>query len=154
MFLDKLLKKIGQFFENLFNGAEKAWDKLDDKVQDAMIKASEIVDTINRNLDSTPETIILIIQTKFPGVPIEKIREVLHKVGDELNLLEGIPDDDLLTTIQRIKDYLGTKKGAGWAIASDTIAKLIAVALAPKETKATQIIALMWYVYQTIVKKQ
>jgi hypothetical protein len=153
MFLNKLLSKIGHFFTDLFNGAEKAWEKLSPEVQNAMLQASGIVDIINTNLDKVPEDLLNIINDKFPSLPVDRLKTALHTVAQDLKMAEGVNDADILTLLQHIQQYLKAREGSRWANASDAIAKIIAIVVAPSSTRFEAIASLMVWVYQTFIKK-
>lgn len=154
MFLDKLFKAIGSIFTGLFNSAKKTWKKLSPEVQNAMLQASSIVETINTNIDGTPAFIIEILRKKFPGLTVEKLHEYTGKVAAALKLGQELNDPDLETLIVHLQAYLGSLKGKVWAAMSHTIASLFAIVAAPPETKFAIISSLMEYVYQHLIKKE
>jgi hypothetical protein len=153
MFLDKFLAKIGDFFSGLFNAARRTWKKLSPDVQNAMIHASGVIDIINNNVDKVPDFVVEIIQKKFPDLDLEKLKVGLHAVGTELNLLEGVNDPDLLTLIEKLQKHLESKQGKAWALISSSMSQILAVILAPAETKVAAIISLIEFVYQHFIKK-
>ncbi len=145
--------KIFAFFSHLFAGAKKTWQHVEPEVQNAMLHSTGIVDVINKNITQTPQFILELIKKQFPQLPVEKIEAMLKKAAVELKLVDDSLNPDALTTLEAIQKYLASHNGTGWALASDGVAKVIAVFLAPAGTKATTIISLLWWVYQTFIKK-
>jgi hypothetical protein len=150
--LINLISKIGEFFTNLFAGAEHAWKKLSPEVQAAMLKASGIVAVINANIGLTPQFILDAIKKKFPEFSEDKIKSILKSAGEGLAVGEGINSDDLLKMIEAFDAFLAKQKGTNWERMSRTIALGIAVALAPGATKLEALASLIGYVYHAYVK--
>ena len=152
--MKKLLAKIGQFFSGLFNGATKTWNKLEPQVKNAILHGSAIVEVINTNLDKAPDFVFDLIQKKFPDIDKEKLHTGLHQISGALGIAEDISSPDVLTLIQNLQIYLSGLKGKVWANISGTIAKALAAALAPPDTKFAAISALMEFVYHSFIKKE
>lgn len=153
MFLDKLFKAIGTIFTGLFGSAKKTWKKLSPEVQNAMLHGSQVVETINSNIDASPAFIIELLAKKFPDLTKEKLHEGLGKVAVALKLAQEMNSDDLLTLIQTLQTYLGSLKGKVWAAISHSIASVFAIVVAPAATKFAAISSLMEFVYHTFIKK-
>lgn len=151
-FLKKFFQSIGHFFENLFNAAEHAWNKLEPEAKEALQQASAFVSVINNNVSEAPDFVKEILLQRF-NIGEDKIHTSLTKAATELNLVAGIADPDLLTVIQRLQEYLKNKKGSFWAQASNSLANLLAVIFAPTGTKFARISLLMEFVYQTFFRK-
>ena len=151
-FPQTLLDKIGAWFSHLFSGAEKTWKKYEPALQNSMIHASSVIELINNNVDSVPQAILEKIQLKFPDIDFDKLKLGLHAIATEFNLLTGVIDPEPVVTLQAIQAYLKSKDGKAWAWASDAFANLIAIFLAPADTKVTAIVSLMWWCYQKFVK--
>lgn len=152
-FLGNFLKKIGEFFSSLTKGAEKVWDNLEEDIQLAIKKASGIVAIINENIQDPPEIILALIKAKYPDLPVEKIQEISNEVAKDLNIAGTVIQPDILVTIANIQTVLGTLEGSRWAKKSEDIAGLIAIVLAPDKTPWNKIGTIMWWVYQTFIKK-
>ena len=150
--LGKFFKKVGSFFKGIFTSMETAWNKLEPAVQEALKLGSSVVDFINTNLKLVPEELIAGL-LKNHGLSKEELEEMLAKVKGELNLLGDIPNPTLLQTVEAIQKYLDGKEGKDWAQASDSIAKILAMFKAPKETRSSVIIQFMVFVYQNFIKK-
>ena len=133
--------------------AKKVWRKLDKPVQDAILFGSGVVDYINRNIDVVPVELTTGILAKF-GINRDELNAILAKVATDLNLAKDIKALSLEEVVELVQAYLKTKKGVDWAIASDTIAKVISVFKSPKETKASVILQLIVFAYQTFIKKK
>lgn len=151
-FLKKFFEKIGHFFEGIFNAAEHAWKKLEPEAKAALEQASGFVSVINNNLSGSPAFVRELIMQKF-GVTEDQVHAVLTKAAGELNLVADIADPDPLVAIQKLQQYLSNKQGSFWAQASNGLANLIAVLLAPAGTKFAKISMLMEFVYQTFFRK-
>lgn len=153
MSLKIFLKKIGLFFEGLFNAAAKAYNELAPEVQAALVKGSEILNIINDNLDKHASVIVALIQTKFPDVDLVDLETGLKKVSDGLNIADKIVDDTLESTIDNLIVYLDSKDGVDWASVASFAAKLLSAAFAPDGTKWAIFESLMEFVYQKFIKK-
>ena len=150
--LGKLIAKIGDFFEGLFNAAAKTYNSLAPEIQESFIKGSAILDLINKYVNATPDFIIEAIQQKFPELSREKLRNGLNDVAKGLNIAKDLTGDDLEETLTAIQKHLATLKGSFWAGASELGAKLLAFAFAPAGAKWATFSSLMEYVYQKYVK--
>lgn len=151
-FLKNLLNKIGHFFSDLFNAAEKTWHKLEPAVQDALLHGSAIVKAINDNISATPDFILQFLQKKWPELSEDKIKSGLAAVTNALNIAEGINTDDLPSLIKALQEYLAKQKGKIWAGISHTIASIFAITVAPAGTKFATISSLLEYVYHRFIK--
>lgn len=145
MFFDFL-----HIFTDLFNSAEKAWHKLEPKVQDALIHGSGIIKILNDNLEKTPDVVFTIIQEKYPDITKEYLHDGLNKVAEAFK----IPDADLLTTIENLQVYLLSMSGSGEVFDAirSALAQILAIALAPKETLFAKIVSLVEWVFRKKVK--
>ena len=150
--IGKFLAKLGAAFSSLITGAEKAWKKTEPDIQDAILKASGIVDVINRYVNETPKFIYEMIKAKFPDFDEQKIKKLLVDVAKEKNLISEAINPDLNETIQALARYLQSKTGSKWAQASEDIAGLLAILLAPGGTPWNKIGTLIWFAYQRFVK--
>lgn len=152
-FLGKFFKKIGQIFVNLAKAAEKVWGKTEPAIQDALLKGSGFVAEFNKYKNETPDFIFEILQQKFPEFSKEKIEQILLEVNKDLRLVQDGVAPDLNATIQNLANYLKANSGSKWAKASGDAAEFIAILLAPAGTPFNKISAIMWWVYQTFIKK-
>lgn len=152
-FLADFINKIGEWFTSLTKGAEKAWENTEDDIKEAMLKASGFVDIINKNIQQPPEIILSIIKQKFPDLPVEKIQQISDEVAKDLNIATDVVQPDILVTLANIQTALKSVSGAKWAKKSEDIANLIAIVLAPAGTPWNKIGTIMWWVYQTFIKK-
>lgn len=151
----KLFEKIGQIFAGLFNSAKRLWKKASEPFKDALLKASSIVDIINRNVNALPPFVIEIILQKFPDLNLEKIKEIILTVSKDLHIAENTADTDLEVMLARLQEVLKTTKqesGKTWAKISHTAYLAIAVLLAPIGTKIAAIVSLAEYVYHDLIK--
>lgn len=151
--IGRLLAKIGQFFEGLFNAAAKTYNAQSQEVQDALKDGSEILDIINRNVTEAPEFVIDMIQKAFPSLTREKLLEGLSAVAKGINHADAIAADTLEDTIKNLQEYLESLEGTFWAGVTELSAKILAIFFAPAGTKWVTISSLMEYVYQKLVKK-
>lgn len=151
--IGRLLAKIGQFFEGLFNAAAKTYNAQSQEVQDALKDGSEILDIINRNVTEAPEFVIDLIQKAFPALTREVLLNGLKEVAKGINQADAIAADTLEDTVKNLQAYLESLEGKFWAGVSELSAKLLAVFFAPAGTKWVTISSLMEYVYHKLVKK-
>jgi hypothetical protein len=87
-------------FTDLFDSVAKAWNKLEPKVQDALVKGSGIMNVINTNLQATPDEVFDLIQKKFLMLQKKTLQKPLGKVTDKLKVAQDIEDPDLFTTLK------------------------------------------------------
>jgi len=139
-------------FTDLFNSVEKAWNKLDPKVQDAVIKGSGVISIINSNLQSTPDVVFDLIEKKYPDVTKENLTAALANVTDKLNVAQGIANPDLLTTIKNLQTYFSGFQGKFWEGTASTASQLLSIALAPDETPFAKVALFIEYVYRKKIK--
>jgi hypothetical protein len=139
-------------FTDLFNSVEKAWDKLDPKIQDAVIKGSGVISIINSNLQSTPDVVFDLIEKKYPDVTKENLTAALANVTDKLNVAQGIANPDLLTTIKNLQTYFSGFQGKFWEGTASTASQLLSIALAPDETPFAKVAMFIEYVYRKKIK--
>lgn len=152
-FFAKVFGDVAHFFGNIFNAMELAWKHVSPAVQDALKLGAGVVNFINQHLNDDPAALKVLILDAFPSLTEEDLTLMMAQVSKELNLVEDAASGDLEHLIAAVQDYLKSRTGAGWANASDTIAKIIAIFKAPPETKASVIIQFMVFVYQTFIKK-
>jgi hypothetical protein len=139
-------------FTDLFDSAAKAWNKLEPKVQDALLKGSGIISVINQNLEATPDEVFDLIEKKFPDVTKENLTEALAKVTDKLKVAEDIENPDLLTTIKNLQAYFAGFKGKFWEGTASTASQLLSIALSPDETPFAKVAMFIEYVYRKKIK--
>ena len=140
-------------FKDLFNAAEKAWDKLEPKVQTALLEGSGIISVISQNLEATPDVVFDLIQKKFPDVTKEKLANGLAKVSDGFKLAQDTETPDLLTTIKNLQTYFSGLHGKFWESATSISAQVLSTVFSPDETPFAKISTLIEYVYRKKVKK-
>jgi len=139
-------------FTDLFDSVAKAWNKLEPKVQDALVKGSGIINVINTNLQATPDEVFDLIQKKFPDVTKENLTAALANVTDKLKVAQDIEDPDLLTTIKNLQAYFAGFHGKFWEGTASTASQLLSIALAPDETNFAKIAMFIEFVYRKKIK--
>lgn len=140
-------------FTDLFNSAEKVWNKLEPKVQNALLDGSGIIGVISQNLEESPEGLFELIQKKFPGISKEKLTEGLAKVTNGFNLAQDVAQPDLLTTIKNLQTYFSGLKGKFWESATSISAQVLSTIFSPDETPFAKISTLIEFVYRKKIKK-
>lgn len=156
MSLQSFLSKIGLFFTGLFNAAARTWAKVSPEIQDALKHGSGVLAIINQNVEEAPEAVIYLIQEAFPKLDRPTLLAGLRGVAEGLNVADGIVDNDLEGTVERLQKYLAglkSERAQFWAAISSLAAKLLALAFAPAGTKWATFEALMEFVYQRFIKK-
>lgn len=153
-FLQKFFHSIGNFFESLFNAAKKTWNRLSPDVKNAMLKGSGVIELINRNVDKTPDFVLDLIKKQWPDFTMDQLKVALFNVNNALKIADDVEDPDLGVMIANLQNYLKGLKGATWAVVSNMLSNIIAIAIAPAGTKVAAIVQLMEYVYQSFVKKR
>lgn len=151
--LGRILAKIGEIFEGIFNAAAKTYNEQSPEVQAALKDGSEILSIINKNVTEAPEFVIELIQKAFPSLDRETLLDGLKAVAKGINQTDAILADTLEETILNLQKHLESLEGTFWAGVSELSAKLLAVFFAPAGTKWVVISSLMEYVYQKIIKK-
>ena len=139
-------------FTDLFDSAEKAWNKLEPKVQSALLDGSGIISVISQNLEATPDEVFDLIQKKFPGITKEKLADGLGKVSDGFKLTEETASPDLLTTIKNLQTYFSGLHGKFWESATSISAQVLSTIFSPDETPFAKISTLIEFVYRKKIK--
>jgi hypothetical protein len=139
-------------FTDLFNSVEKAWNKLDPQVQDALIKGSGVINIINTNLQETPDVVFDLIQKKYPDVTKDKLTAALANVTDKLKVAGDIANPDLLTTIKNLQTYFSGFQGKFWEGTASTASQLLSIAIAPDETPFAKVASFIEFVYRKKIK--
>lgn len=153
--LKKFLQKIGNFFEGLFNKAERVWNRLNPDVQKAFIQGSEILQIINQNIDEDGDFILQIIKNRFPNLNVEKLRVGLLKIIEAVNIGKDLSDNPTIPELlDEISLYLKNKDKEMWAAASALFSKLVAFSLTGKLISWATLELLMEFVYQNFIKKR
>ncbi|HXS58999.1 MAG TPA: hypothetical protein VN726_22905 [Hanamia sp.] len=152
-FLGNFFKKVGEIFSSLTAGAEKVWAHYEPILQQALLTSSGIVALINKEIDQAPDFVFSAIEQAFPHLTKADIEKALGAVAVDLNLVQTGVVADPLVTLENIMTYLKGHTGAGWAKVSEFIANSIALVLAPEGTAWNKIGTIMWWVYQTFIKK-
>lgn len=145
---------IGDFFAHLFSGTKKTWKKISPEVQQALLYGSDVIDTINKYLDQTPDFIIDLLTKKYPKLDRNHLKDALSEASKDLKIASDINNDDLETIIKNLQAYLSGLQGKGWAKISSFLAQGIAIFTAPAGTKFGMITSLIEFVYQTFFKKK
>lgn len=139
-------------FTDLFNSVEKAWNKLDPKIQDALVHGSGIIGIINQNLEATPDVVFDLIQKKFPDISKEKLQTALGEVTDKLKVAQDTANPDLLTTIKNLQTFFTGFHGRFWEGTASTASQLLSIALSPDDTPFAKIAMFIEYVYRKKIK--
>ena len=156
-FFGRLFEKIGDAFEwlaHIFDAAEKAWDKVDEPLQKALITATSVVNIISTNLNAAPELIMSLINKAFPDLSEEELKKAITEVNKVLNISSGIEDQSLPILITNLQKYLLTVTDSKLidGVLSST-AQLMTVALSHETPSQAKVAMLVEYVYQKFVKK-
>ena len=134
-------------FTDLFNSAEKTWNKLEPEVQDALLDGSGIINIVSQHLDATPDEVYDLIQKKFPSITKEKLKDGLSKVSNGLKLTENANTTDLTSTIKNLQTYFSGLHG------NSVSAQILSTVFSPDETEFAKISTLIEYVYRKKIKK-
>lgn len=142
---------FGGIFSHVLKGAEKTFNNLPEATQQALLHGSGVLDFINSQVDAVPEDIEAGLLKEFPDLDIDKLKIGLLAVAQGFNL--QVDANSVTDIIQKIKDYLTSLHGNVWDAITQGAANIIAIFLAPADTKFGAIASLMEYVYQTFFKK-
>lgn len=153
MSLKTFIAKIGQIFHNLFTNIEHEYEKLQPEIQTALKSAVGIVAFINDNGGFIPTLLKGAISKAFPHLTEAEIDQALITAAKDVNLLLDIAQPTGLEALVAIQKHLKEATGTGWAKASDTFAKAMAIVFAPAGTKASVIFQFIVTVYQLFFKK-
>lgn len=157
-FLFRWIKKLGDAFGKLENGAEKVWNHTNEKVQDYLKASSALVKVLNENPQATPEVLFEEIKKLHPEFNDEsKVTGLITEAWKTIFAAgETNPDaPDWQTMLTALQNFLVAQKGTNgtkWAFWSETIANSVALILVPEGTLWNKIGTIMWYVYQRFVK--
>jgi hypothetical protein len=139
-------------FSDLFHSTEKAWQKLEPEVQNALIHGSGIIKILNDNIEKTPDEIFALIQQKYPDITKEKLEGALTKVNTDLGIAGSAVAPDLETSIQNLQKYLSSLKGKFWETASSILSQSLAIIFAPDETPFAKVVQFIEWVFRKKVK--
>lgn len=151
-FFGRLFAAIGSMFVHVMNGAEKTFKSLPKEAQDALLHGSGVIEFINSNVGELPENIEAGILEKFPDLDTEALKAGLLAISKAFNL--PVDENSLPDIIKKIQNYLSSLHGNVWDAIVQGAANILAIFLAPKETKFAAISSLMEFVYQKFFKKK
>lgn len=153
MFLDKLIKSIGHFFDGIFSSIKHAWNQFETHEQDAVIQASTILDLVRTNIDAAPDALFGIIQLKFPNITKEELHDVISNTAAQLQIADKIVNEDLGVTLKNLQTYLGTLSDNGFITTIKSIVSIMATLFAPSLTAIQKVELVLEWVYLKLVKK-
>ncbi len=126
-------------FTDLFNSAERAWEKLEPAIQTALLQGTGIISIINQNLETTPPELLQLIAGKFPSLSQQNLENALNKAQNVIGIVQGTATLSLEETLSNVQLYLKTKQGTLWENASSILGQTLSVAFAPDETPFAKI---------------
>jgi len=138
-------------FTDIFNSTEKAWNKLEPDVQNALVRGSGVISIINENLQATPDVVFDLISKKFPDLTKDNLTTGLAKVTADLKVAEDVANPDVLTTIKNLQTYFAGLQGKFWQGAASTMSQILAIALAPDETPFAKVAMFIEFVYRKVL---
>mgnify|MGYP003496313068 CR=1 FL=1 len=144
------LTKIFQWIIGLFSAMKKAYNKLSVLERKLSLKASGIIAIINTNLNASPDTIIVLIQQKFPEVSTEMMSAFLTEAGEIANIFHSnttLKKKKKITTLQK---YL-SETGNTWVYRSQSLVKALITVMLPS-TPLEKVTIVLEYIYQKLVK--
>ena len=151
--MSNFLSHFLSWLKGIFDSLEKEWHKLEQPVKNALQWASGAVNEITTNLNATPQFLIDLIQSKFPGIDIEKVKAGLTKISADIAGVNTLPADDIETTLKNLQLYFSTLGNDKWEQEASTIAQKLAAFLAPDDTKFATFPTFIEFVYRTLIKK-
>lgn len=154
MSLKTLFGKIGAFFNHVFDGARRTYNRLTPEIRNALVEGSGIISVINSRLEN-PDGLLGAVLEAYPNIPEEKLKEGLAKAAEGIGVALDATSSDLnhlLTVVQQKLAAAKSENGKKWAAWSSLGAKLISAVLAPEGTKWAVFESLMEFVFRTFVK--
>lgn len=147
----KFFQAIGLFFVGLFNQAKKAYFKLSETEQNALVHGSGIVGIINSMTAEAPDLVREAILSKYPDLNIGILENGLFNLAHSFNLVpQSNSLEDIIAVLQ---GYFAGLTGKVWAGISHSAAGILAIIFAPAETKFAKFAQLLEWVYQTYIKE-
>lgn len=144
------LTKIFQWIAGLFSAMKKAFNKLSAIEQELSMKASSIIAIINANLNATPNEILSLIQTKFPGISIIAVSGFLSEAGEVANIFSGASEKSIDEKITIIQKFLA-QTGNTWVYRTQSLVKALLTVMLPS-TPLEKVTVVLEYIYQKLVK--
>ena len=144
------LTKIFQWIIGLFSAMKKAYNKLSVLERKLSLKASGIIAIINTNLNASPDTIIVLIQQKFPEVSTEMMSAFLTEAGEIANIFPSNTTLSLYEKITTLQKYL-SETGNTWVYRSQSLVKALITVMLPS-TPLEKVTIVLEYIYQKLVK--
>ena len=143
---------LGSIFQHVMTGAEKTFNELPQETKDALIHGSGVLDFINKEIGKLPEEIEAGLLTTFPDLNVESLKAGLFAICKALNI--QVDENSLPDMIAKLQAHITSLQGNTWDAIMNGAANILAIFLAPANTKFAAVASLMEYVYQTFFKKK
>ncbi|MCW3111347.1 MAG: hypothetical protein JWQ09_5853 [Segetibacter sp.] len=142
---------IGHFFSDLFNAAQKAWDKLPAPTQTAMLHGSGVFNIINAGINESPQVVVATIEKDFPDLNLTDAYTGLIKVAQGFNLIKTTAPATLEDLISLIQNYLKGLDSGIWPAVINAAANVLTLSLTGG-TPFEIIASLGQFVYSNFIK--
>lgn len=146
-----LFKIIGAFFANLFTSMKKLYGKLTLKEQELSVVASSFFALINANIDKTPETVIRLLQIKFPGFTKQQLTVYINDLTNNMRIIDSYSYKTLEENLGLLQNHLKKFSGNGWKAETLNGVNILISLLLPG-TPLEKITIVLEYIYQKLVK--
>lgn len=146
------LTKIFQWLISLFSAMKRGYNKLSATEQELSKRASSIISIINTNLNASPETILNLMQLKFPELSIVTISNLLTEAGEVANIFTQGNEKSIDDKILIIQKFL-SQNGNIWVYRTQSLVKALITVMLPS-TPLEKITIVLEYIYQKLVKKK
>lgn len=146
-----LFKIIGAFFANLFTSMKKLYGKLTLKEQELSVVASSFFALINANIDKTPETVIRLLQIKFPGFTKQQLTAYINDLTNKMRIIDSYSYKTLEENLGLLQNHLKKFSGNGWKAETLNGVNILISLLLPG-TPLEKITMVLEYIYQKLVK--
>lgn len=144
-----IFKKIGHWFEGLFDAAKKAYNEQPQEVKDSFTYGVGFAEILKTSLGQGPATIREMAIKKYPKLDLQKMESILQQMLQFFNIKYTTIDDG----IEALQTHISSMDGKAWAIAEHTLGSLFSVLYAPPETKVKTVVSLIEWFYQKFFKK-
>lgn len=146
------LTKVEVDVEGLFNEAKAEYLKLAPKVQAASAAASGIIAILNKDVNTVPDQVWALIETKYPDVTKDTVTAFLVKANNVVNGANTLSANATFEeALAALNAYLQTLQGNTWITIIKAIVA-IGVDIITPGTIIQKVELIIEYIYQNLVK--
>lgn len=151
MSLKTFLNSIGNFFADLFNKTEAAYNTLDSDLQNYIKQGSGIIAIVSANINASSPVVWQLISAAYPNVTQASVAAALSSVLNTLGVISTDLSGNFDMALVTLQEYLAKQKDNTFVVVSKAIVSLLVDAFSPG-TVIQKVELVLEYVYQTFIK--